>query len=151
MGRQYKADTTKGSTSASQPSKPQSEATEQQQTDSPASTGYQATQDARAEQVKGSALAMAETGKAQLAALQQQTEAFTEAFAETASDILVSAQARAWQLTAQKTAEKLGAYSPVDVGKVFEAFRLDTSDVGSYLQSVGQPIALMEGKSTAGV
>lgn len=113
--------------------------------------GYQSAQDAQALAVANSMAAMSEQGKAQLQALKSQACQYADAFSDAASDILVSTQAQAWQLTAEKTAAKLGAYSPVDVSNVFSAFSLDAADVHSHLRGIAEPAALMEGKANAGV
>ena len=117
----------------------------------PETQQYQGTQDAQAMAIAGSMAAMTQAGKAQLSALQNQSQDYAEAFSDAASDILVSTQAQAWHLTAEKTAAKLGSYSPVDVADVFQAFSLDVSDIHSRLQGIAEPAALMAAKSTAGI
>jgi hypothetical protein len=112
--------------------------------------GYQAIQDQQAAAVAVSAGAVANRGMQQLQALEDQQLAYAEQFSEAASDLIVSTEALAWRMTAEKTAQKLGAYSPVDAVNVFNAFSLDLGSINSRLQGIAQPAALCAGKATAG-
>lgn len=136
------------SRSAKGPDTKQQTSTQSSASESP---NYQSAQDSQAIAVAGGMAAMAENGKAQLQALQNQSQSYAEAFSDAASEILVSTQAQAWQRTAEKTAAKLGAYSPVDIGKVFQAFSLDVTEVHGHLRGIAEPAALMEAKTNAGV
>lgn len=114
-------------------------------------SNFQATQDANAQSAATSAGIVAQRGMQQLDALQQQRSAYVEQFSDAASDLIVSTEAEAWMVTAEKVSQKLGSYSPVDTVNVFNAFSLDLGNIKQRLQAVAEPAALCAGKATAGI
>jgi pyruvate dehydrogenase complex dehydrogenase (E1) component len=129
------------------PDRPQTSAEPAQK---PAVDKFQATQDSQAQAAAASAGIVAQRGMQQLDALQQQRSAYVEQFSDVASDLIVSTEAEAWMVTAEKVSQKLGSYSPVDTVNVFTAFSLDLGNIKQRLQAVAEPAALCAGKATAG-